>query len=184
MTARSDKPTIETAEERAERRLAEVTRERDEALAELAELICKAQDMDQEIGRLRAFVDALPRCIGRHIGGSGAHMRFSNNCERPATWWSSESCLWEWACDEHVDRIRPESMRDETWWADALRALEKIRDMVATAQELAQGFTPDLVAELLDEVERLELPSGGRRYWLKRGGRWRLRDRVVEEERS
>lgn len=83
------------------------------------------RSLQAENSRLRAVVNALPRCYGRWVSGSGAETVFAHDCGRPATWTDERddiSIPWRF-CDEHKPADWPATV-EEYAYADAVRALE------------------------------------------------------------
>ena len=50
------------------------------------DLEARVRDLERENERLRAVVDALPRCFGTWVSGEGMEAVFAHDCPRPATW--------------------------------------------------------------------------------------------------
>lgn len=80
--------------------------------------------LEAENARLRAVVDALPRCYGTWVSGSGADTVFAHDCGRPALWTDERddiSIPWRF-CDEHKPADWPATV-EEYAYASAVRAL-------------------------------------------------------------
>lgn len=81
-------------------------------------------NLEAENGKLRAVVDALPRCFGTWLHGEGMDAVFAHDCGRPATWNDERDDLaYPWRfCDEHKPANWP-AIIEEYVYADAVRAL-------------------------------------------------------------
>jgi hypothetical protein len=83
------------------------------------------QRLQSENARLRAVVNALPRCYGHWVSGAGAETVFAHDCGRPATWTDERddiSIPWRF-CDDHKPADWPATV-EEYAYAEAVRALE------------------------------------------------------------
>lgn len=93
------------------------------------DLEARVRDLERENERLRAVVDALPRCFGTWVSGEGMEAVFAHDCPRPATWNDERDDLafpWRF-CDEHKPAEWP-AMVEEYPYAEALRGLDRPRD--------------------------------------------------------
>jgi hypothetical protein len=82
------------------------------------------QRLEAENHKLRAVVDALPRCYGAWVSGTGAETVFAHDCGRPATWTDERddiSIPWRF-CDAHKPTDWPATI-EEYAYADAVRGL-------------------------------------------------------------
>ncbi len=87
------------------------------------DLEARVRDLERENERLRAVVDALPRCFGTWVSGEGMEAVFAHDCPRPATWNDERDDLafpWRF-CDEHKPDNWP-ALIEEYAYADAVRA--------------------------------------------------------------
>lgn len=86
----------------------------------------KLEELERDNARLRAVVDALPRCYGTWLSGEGMEAVFAHDCPRPATWNDERDDIsfpWRF-CDHHKPAEWP-AVVEEYAYADALRALER-----------------------------------------------------------
>ena len=82
--------------------------------------------MTAERAAVRALVEALAKCIGHVVRGSGGHTIYSYDCNEPATRWDPESTIDnERQCDRHFAMIHPTfcEHREPLPYAAPLRAL-------------------------------------------------------------
>jgi hypothetical protein len=92
------------------------------------EIWAKLERLEAENERLRAVYDALPKCYGMLVSGSGADAVFSHDCGKPATWTDERddiSIPWRF-CDQHKPADWPATV-EEYRYADAVRALENTK---------------------------------------------------------
>lgn len=78
------------------------------------------------VDALIAVVDALPRCNGDLVSGSGGHTIYSHDCNEPATTWDPDSCVDnDYQCDRHLEMVHEahHKFRVDLPYADALRAM-------------------------------------------------------------
>ncbi len=90
------------------------------------EIWAKIERLEAENERLRAVYEALPKCYGTLVSGSGADAVFSHDCGNPATWTDERddiSIPWRF-CDQHKPADWPATV-EEYHYAEAVRALEK-----------------------------------------------------------
>jgi hypothetical protein len=90
------------------------------------EIWAKLERLEAENERLRAVYEALPKCYGKLVSGSGAEAVFSHDCGKPATWTDERddiSIPWRF-CDQHKPVDWPATV-EEYHYADAVRALDK-----------------------------------------------------------
>jgi len=79
-----------------------------------------------ELEALRKVADALPRCSGTVLGGSGGHRRHARDCSRPAKWWHAHDPFAY--CDDHMTEFdKTLENYEEAAWHDALTALDKVK---------------------------------------------------------
>lgn len=92
------------------------------AVHELEERIRR---LERDNARLRAVIEALPKCYGTWVSGEGMDAVFARDCPRPATWNDERDDLaYPWRfCDVHKPDNWP-ALVEEYPYADALRALE------------------------------------------------------------
>jgi hypothetical protein len=85
----------------------------------LASACAAIESRDATIESLRsreaAWLAAMPKCVGKWLDGSGGHVRFSQDCERAATWSDDGLSNQPWRfCDEHApERLKNSGSQDE-----------------------------------------------------------------------
>lgn len=103
-----------------------LVKDRDDARRELAET--KARLAALESASLE-LANALPRCAGKWVGGSGGHA-ILEPCSRIATVFNTD-CIYGQTCDEHRSLI--ERGADDAIWAElATEAAAKVFALVPT----------------------------------------------------
>lgn len=82
--------------------------------------LCDAVDL------LVAVVDALPKCNGEWLSGSGGHVVYSHDCDQPATTWDPDSSVdYDYQCDRHLAMVHEchHRFREDLPYATPLRAM-------------------------------------------------------------
>ena len=106
-----------------------LVKDRDDARRELAET--KARLAALESASLE-LANALPRCAGKWVGGSGGHA-ILEPCSRIATVFNTD-CIYGQTCDEHRSLI--ERGADDAIWAElAAEAAAKVLALVPTDKD-------------------------------------------------
>ena len=104
--------------------IAALVKDRDDARRELAETKARLAALESASVEL---VNALPRCAGKWVGGSGGHA-IIEPCSRMATVFNTD-CIYGQTCDEH--RALIESGADDAIWAElAADAAAKVLALV------------------------------------------------------
>jgi hypothetical protein len=112
----------------ARTRIGALTRDLAEVTAERDRLTGEREALSAEQGRLRAIEEALPRCSGKWLDGSGGHKRHAP-CPRHATYYFAGD-IWAY-CDEHITEHEKRMYSERVGWADEVTALDALLDTPA-----------------------------------------------------